>query len=345
VKISGRTVAAFLRQPDPACVAVLVYGPDRGLVRERADGLAATVVDDLDDPFRVTTLTGDGLAADPARLADEAAALSLSGGRRLLRIRDGVDSSAKIFDALLSGADVAAFIVVEAADLGPRSSLRRVFEKAANAAALACYVDDDRALRQVVAEALGAHGQTPSSAAMAYLVGNLGSDRMVTRNELEKLALYVGRPGAVELDDVLACIGDNAAASLDDVVFATAGGDGIALDRALRRALLEGNHPVAILRAVARHLQRLHLASGQIAAGKTPQQAMAGLRPPVFFKFTKAFLAQAHGWPVSRLGDALEAVTGAEMDCKTTGMPVEAVCGRALMRVAQMAARHVSARA
>ncbi len=344
MKVTGRDVAAFLRRPDPACTAILVYGPDRGLVRERADSLAATVVDDLDDPFRVTTLAGDSLAADPARLADEAAALSLTGGRRLVRVRGGVDSSAKIFETLLGGGEGGALVIVEGADLSPRSTLRRMFEKAANAAAVPCYGDDQRSLRQVIGEVLGGHGQTPSSDAMAYLVGNLGSDRMVTRNELEKLALYVGRPGPVELDDVLACIGDNAAASLDDVVFATAGGNGIALDRALQRAFLEGNHSVGILRAVSRHLQRLHLAGAQIAAGKTPQQAMASLRPPVFFKFTKPFLAQLHGWPAPRLGEALEAVTRAEMDCKTTGMPVEAVCGRALMRIAQMAARHVSAR-
>jgi len=211
VKIAAPRIAAFLERPDPAAVAVLVYGPDRGLVRERADLLARTVVAEADDPFRVADLSGAAINDDPARLNDEAAALALGGGRRLVRVRDAADAVAKIFDAFLDGPGGDALVVVEAGDLGPRSALRRVFEGAANAAALPCYADDARTLRQVINETLGRHGQTATPEALEYLAANLGSDRQVTRNELEKLALYKGEPGTVELDDVLACVGDSAA--------------------------------------------------------------------------------------------------------------------------------------
>lgn len=344
MKIVPARIAAFLERPDPAVVAVLVYGPDRGLVRERADLLAATVVDDPDDPFRVTDMAAAQVADDPARLADEAAALALGGGRRLVRVRDAGDGVAKVFEAFLDGAEAGGTLVVaEAGDLGPRSALRRVFERAANAAALPCYADDARTLRQVVSETLGSHGQSATPEALEYLAAHLGSDRLVTRNELEKLALYKGAPGTVGLDDVLACVGDSAATSLDDVAVAAAAGDQAGLDRALQRAFQEGNHPVGVLRAAARHLQRLHLAAGLIAAGKTPEQAMAALRPPVFFKLADAFRGQLRRWPGGRLAEALEIVTVAELDCKTSGQPAEAVCGRALMRIAQQAARQTRA--
>ncbi|MGC2522189.1 MAG: DNA polymerase III subunit delta, partial [Stellaceae bacterium] len=85
MKIAPSRVAAFLQRPDPEIRAVLLYGPDAGLVRERADAVARTVCTDLSDPFRVAMLNGAVLAADPARLADEAAQLSLVGGRRVVR--------------------------------------------------------------------------------------------------------------------------------------------------------------------------------------------------------------------------------------------------------------------
>ena len=88
---------------------------------------------------------------------------------------------------------------------------------------------------------------------------------------------------------------------------------------------------------LARHLQRLHLAAGAMARGQTVDQAVKGLRPPVIFTQVDAFRAQLRQWSTATLAQAMDIVTEAEMDCKTTGMPAEAVCGRALMRVAQAA--------
>src|SRR6201996_954349 len=103
MKLQGAAVERFLGKPDPAVRAVIVYGGDEGLVRERAARLGKTVVADLADPFQVAVLSGDALAGDPALLADEASAMSLMGGRRLIRIRDGSDKVTKALNAMLDG--------------------------------------------------------------------------------------------------------------------------------------------------------------------------------------------------------------------------------------------------
>ncbi len=340
MKISGTRQEAFISGPDPVVSCVLLYGPDRGLVRERALRLAKTVVETPDDPFRVVELSAADLKNDPARLADEAQAMAFGGGRRLIRLRDVGDGATKNIAAYLENAlDSDSLTVVEAGELGPRSSLRKLFEKAKNAASIACYADDARNLTKVIGETLGTHGLKPSRDAMSYLTANLGSDRSVTRGELEKLALYMGAPGTVELADAMAAIGDNAATALDDISLAAGSGDQAGLDKALVRALGEGMHPVQILRATARHFLRLHQAAGLVEGGKNSDMAMKSLKPPVMFMQADRFKAQLHRWQPSRLNDALDILVEAEMDCKTTGMPVEAVCGRALMRIAQAARR------
>jgi DNA polymerase-3 subunit delta len=343
VKITAARVERFLRQPDPVVVCTLVYGPNQGLVRERAETLVRHVAEDLNDPFRVVELTGVAVANDPARLADEAAALSFSGGLRVVRVRAANDGLAKVFEDFLAAARGDAQVVVEAGQLGSRSALRRVFEQAGNAAALACYQDDERGLHGIIAESLAGHGLTASPDALAYLTENLGADRQVTRNELEKLALYKGGPGTVSLEDAAASVGDSAATSYDGVAYAAAGGDQAGLDRALNRAFTEGLHAVGLLRAVARHLRRLHLAIAQVAQGRSPEQAMKALRPPVIFIFAGRFGAQMCAWPNDRLAAAMEILIAAEVECKTTGLPARAICSRALMRIAQ-AARQAAAR-
>lgn len=338
---------SFLRTLDPPLRAALVYGPDRGMVRERADTLLRAVVEDPADPFRVVTLTGADIAGDPARLADEAAALSLTGGRRVVRLNDAADGVADALAAILDDAPGDALIIVEAGALAPRSALRKLFEKAKTGAAIPCYADDRESIAGLVREMLAPHGLAASRDALAYLVDNLGGDRALSRRELEKLVLYMGSADSagaeerreVSLEDAAACVGDSAALGLDDAAFATADGDFAALDRITSRLFLEGVAPVSVLRAAGRHFQRLHLVAGRVAAGAGAEQAMAGLRPPVFFKLKDRFRSQLRYWPTGALAKALERLTEAEIQCKSTGLPDRAICSRALMALANAAAR------
>jgi DNA polymerase III subunit delta len=339
VKLKGARLAAFLRQPDPAVCAVLCHGPDAGLVRERAAAAAQAVCPDLKDPFRVAERSAAALQQDPARLADEAASLSLMGGRRVVRVRDAGDGLTRQLEALLASPRCAALIVVEAGELPFRSSLRKLFEAADRAVAVECELDGPAELAELMRGQLGAEQIAVEAEALDYLVERLGGDRLQTRSELEKLALYVGRGGRVGLAEAIACVGDNAALTLQDAIFAAAEGDAAGLDRALGRAFQEGENPVGLVRAAIRHFQRLHLAASRVEGGGSPLEVVKSLRPPVYWKLQERVAGQLRRWPASRAADALALLTQAEIDCKRTGIPDEAVCRSALLALAQAAAR------
>ena len=103
-------------------MAVLVYGPDAGLIRERIKIMIRGVVDDPADPFRISELSEGDLRQDPARLADEAASIAMLGGRRVVRIRGGADGLTKIFEPFLNDPAGDALVLVEAGEISPRSS-------------------------------------------------------------------------------------------------------------------------------------------------------------------------------------------------------------------------------
>lgn len=349
MKIKPAQADRFAAAPPEGLRAVLLYGPDAGLVRERSNILARTVVADLADPFRVAELVDSDVRKDPARLSDEAAAIAMMGGRRIVRIRPAGDGVAPAIKSFLADPVGDALILVEAGELGPRSALRRAFEEEKTlAAALPCYVDDARALETVIADTLARAGLEPEPAALAFLLDHLGSDRGVTMRELEKLCLYMGADIAgddtarrtrrpVSLDDVQASVGDTAAVSLDALVDATAGGDLARVDANLTKLREADANAVSILAALARHLQRLHVAAGRIEAGADLGAAVRALRPPVHFSREPSLKRQIGLWSRRRLQRALALVAQAEADCKTTGMPAMALCGQALIRIAQAA--------
>ena len=220
-------------------------------------------------------------------------------------------------------------------DLPARSALRRAFDDAPGAAAIGCYPDNARDLAQVIRDAFAAHRVGASRDVTDFLVQHLGEDRLLTRAELEKLTLYAGDGGHIELDEARAVISDSAALSLDDALLAAAEGDAAALDRALSRVFQEGESPVTVIRALLRHLQRLHLLAARIAGGGSVEDAIRSARPPIFFKEQDSFRRQLQRWSTAGLRRALERVAEAEFRMKLTGLPAETICREAMFALAR----------
>jgi len=338
VKIEPRQVDAFLKKPNPAIRGVVVYGNDDGLVAERAAQLARTVCEDLKDPFRVVDIAGDALKADPARLADEFGAMSLMGGRRVIRVRPAGEESVTALENLVAASAGDALIVLEGGNLTPRSGLRALAETEDCLAALACYADNEEDLERLVEGAARAGGFTVEEDALAWIVERLGGDRGQSRSEIDKLLLYKTDDAskAITLADATAVMGDTSAMEIEDVVGATFDGDLKTLDRALDRVFAEGGNPVQLIRALQRHADQLHLVSGHIDRGANIEAAMFKARGlarggPV----RRRFESQVRTWPLQRLGAALQVILDAELECKTTGMPDQAIARRLCQRLAQ----------
>jgi DNA polymerase III subunit delta len=338
VKIEPRQVEAFLKKPDPRIRGVVVYGNDDGLIAERAVTLAKTVCEDLKDPFRVVDIAGDALKNDPARLADEFGAMSLMGGRRVIRVRPAGEESAAALENLAAATAGDALIVIEGGNLTPRSALRALAETEDCLAALPCYMDGEAALEGLVESAARARGLTVEADALDWIVERLGGDRGQTRSEIDKLLLYKTGDGgkSVTLDDALAVLGDTAAIGIDDVIGATFDGNVEALDRALDRVFAEGGNPVQLVRSLQRHTDQLHVVSGHVAAGGNLEAAMFKARGlPRGGPVRQRFERHVRAWTLTRLSHVLERLLEAEIQCKSTGLPDEAIARRTCLGLAK----------
>ncbi len=303
------------------------------MIRDRAAALVRTVTGSADDPFRVTELGRD----ETGRLADEAASLPFTGGRRAVRLREATDAATEPVAAILKG-EAPALVILEAPGLPTRSRLRALVEAAPGGAAIACYREEGRALADTVRTVLSEVGVTIDADALAWVSDQVGADRASTRGEAEKLALYAGPGGRVDLDAAMACVGDLAGLSLDDALFAATEGDVARADRALELALAEGATPVGMLRAALMHLQRLHRVRLAVDEGLTTADAVKAARPPVFFRRVAAFSRSVELWTTPSLVAALASLTEAERACKRTGAPDSVLSRNAVLTLARRAA-------
>jgi DNA polymerase-3 subunit delta len=332
MKLAPQRVSAFLRDPG-ACRVVLLYGEDHGMIRDRAASLVRAVAGSLDDAFKVAELGRE----DIGRLADEAASLSLTGGRRVVRLRETTDAATGPVTAILSG-PAPALVVLEAPGLATRSRLRTLVEGAPDGVAIACYPEEGRALTETIRSVLTQAGVGIDADALEWLSDQLGADRVSTLQEVEKLALYAGPGGRVDLEAAMACAGDLAGLSLDDALFAATEGDVVRTDRALELAMAEGASPVGMLRAGLMHLQRLHRVRLAMDEGASLGDAAKSARPPVFFRRMSAFTRALERWPSSALAAAMAGLSDAERGCKRTGAPDEVLARNAVLALARRAA-------
>ena len=348
MKITGGRVNAFLNNPPGDMIGVLFFGPDRGLVKERAENLIKKFSDNPDDAFSSAVLTSDDLSSDPARLADEMSALSMFGDQRLVRLRldherSGAAISKIIKDLDLNPNKAAARLVVEAGELTPRSAIRKAFEAGGRFAAIGCYKDSAADLANMVRRTLTENNIEIDRDALELWVPLLEGDRILARNEMEKMILFKGygeTPDArISVEDVKMVAAGAQAASIDDIIMSAMNGQTAKCDDAFKRAIAGKVNIAIILLSLQRHITRLLEASAHMQAGDRPQSAMKALRPPVFRMQERNFLNHLQTWPMKALHSALSETLTAEQQLKSAGAPGEAIVGRILLTLAGFAAK------
>jgi len=343
MKLTGTRASRFISAPQSDIIGVLLFGPDRGLVKERANQLAKLYCANPDDAFATTILTADDLSSDTAKLTDEMSALSMFGDARLVRVRldherngGAISKIIKSFDTVPQKAE--AKFIIEAGDLTPRSAIRKAFEAAGNFVSIGCYAASTNDLANLVRTSLNEFSITIEPEALDLWTPLLEGDHALARGEIEKMALYKGygnQPNAkVTISDIktLAAGGQNV--SIDDIIMNAMDGRPDACDASFKRAIAGKINSAVILRSLQRHLGRLIEANANMDGGDTPESAIKALRPPVFRMQERAFIRQLRIWQGRMLRRALSQSLEAEKQLKTAGAPGEAITGRLLIALA-----------
>jgi DNA polymerase-3 subunit delta len=339
VALKTSEIDRYMTHPDRARPIVLVFGPDAGLVHERAEALIGTAVDDPRDPFQLARLDGDDLAGEPMRLVEEVNTIPLFGGRRAVWVKSGSRNFVPAVEALLASAGVDCRVVIEAGDLRRNAPLRTICERAANAVALPCYVDSEKDLARLIDEEMQAAGLSISPEARAALVPLLGGDRLASRHELRKLALFARGRARVGLADVRAVVTDASMLELDDLVDAAFAGRADELEVEFRKTQTAGTAPGTILTAALRQVAQLHKARLALEDGASLGDAAGGIQPFLHFSRRSTVEAALRMWTSSRLERAMTQLADAALDARRQSALADVIARRTLLALAMNAKR------
>lgn len=329
-------LSSFFQRGNPQIKAVLFYGQDEGYVEELREKATLSVVPDLKDPFRIVDLKVDVLASDIGLLFAEANAISLMGGRRVIRIREADKRITGVMQEFLEKYSGDALVVMTAGSLAKNDTLRKLFENSDKAYIVACYADDAMQLKQLVVETLSKNNLSADSDVVDFIASNLGADRMLSRSELAKLVAYMGNEKTVTIEDADMCVGDVSVLSVENFIYEVAGGKKKEIQKTLERLYSEGQSPIGLLRAVSFHFKKLHLSLGRMAEGESADTVIKRLVPPLHFKRTNAFKDQLNVWTLQKIEKVLRLLTDTERQVKFGEIPQELLCARTFLQIASL---------
>ena len=339
VALKASEIEKFLARPDPARPIMLVFGTDAGLVRERAEALVRASIDDAKDPFQLARLDGDDLASEPTRLVEEANTIPLFGGRRAVWVKAGSRNFAPAVEALVAAASPDCRVVIEAGDLKRTAPLRALCERAKNVVALPCYADTERDLVRLIDDELREAGLAISPEARAALVPLLGGDRLASRHEIGKLALFARGKEQVELDDVMAVVADASTLALDGLIDAAFAGRTNELEVQFGKARTAGTSPGTIVSTALRQVTQLHKARLAVDDGASVSEATGVIQPFVHFSRKAAVEAALRSWTSARLERAMAQLAEALLESRKQAGLADVIAQRTLLSLAVNARR------
>ena len=339
MKARRADILAAVSNPDGQYRLLLLHGPDESGSRALAERLGETMGGQA---VRVD-LGPQELKADPARLADEAAATSMFGDKVLIRLSGIGDESAPAIAALLEAPMAGNPVVAIAGALRKTSALLKLAEASPAALAFASYPPEGRDALSLATELARARGLRPTRAALDALCAAAGGDRALLDNEIEKIALYLDaspdQPMEVDADILPSLVSGLEEGDLGQLVNAVAGGMLAETKAQLSRIEESGIAGIPLLRAVLGRMALLAQIRGEMDRGESVEQALSTKGRAVFWKDRAAVQTEARAWNAEAIAGSLSHLLKAERAIKEPGSAGERLATMALIDVARMGAR------
>ena len=313
--------------------AYLVYGQNKGLVREKSQIIIDTY---KDDQTEIIKFENDELISEPEKLTNEFNTFSLTAEKKILHILNTKDNLMETIANTVTDLGSKNLIVFETSELTPRSKLRKFFEKEKHLGVLPCYFDTERDVQELIENSFKKENITISRDIVLLITKHLGNERHIIKNELEKIILYLKDKKEFKTEDILKCFCQNENFDFDDLNYNLCDGNVVKLDKIINQLYLEGINPIALLRSVGRHFQKILFVNQKIDSGMNLNESLVQLKPPIFFLYINQFKNQVTKWKSNLCYKAIERIMETEELCKLNSKISKIVCWRTLRNIASI---------
>ena len=339
MKANKGEIERALKAPGADTRFFLLHGPDDAGSRALAKMLAAAMGAEAEE----ISIAGSDLKSDPARLADEAASISLFGGARYIWVEPAGDEVTPAVEALIEASSAGNPVVIVAGTLKPTSKLLKLALASPHAMAFASYVPDGRDADKLVLEMAREYGLDMRPDIARRIADAGGVNRAIIAQELKKFAIFVDaapdRPQKIDHDVLDALGAASEEGDLSRLVDSVSGGDTAALQAELLRLSSEGIDGIPLIRAMLRRMTLLAKLRAEVDKGNSVDAVMASQGKALFWKEKPAVAQQLSRWRADMLAKGMSRLLEAERQVKAPGGLGPIAVDEELFAICRQAAR------
>ena len=313
---------------------LLIYGPNEGLIRDDI----LKIAEDFSQKKETDEITINGKAIDENQkiIDEEIRSFSLFSEQKIIHLENIKDKHLQFFENTNFKSNKV-LVIIKSENLNKNSKIRSFFEKHKEYAAIPCYEDDVRSTMNLISQFQSNHKIKFNSDIKNYLIQNLSTDRLISKNELEKILLVISHKEneQIKLEDIQAILNDSSSNSLNIINEYVMYGKVNQVSKNLYRIFDEGTNAVAIIRSLLNYLVRVHKTQIEIKKTGKFEEAIKQLKPGVFWKDKDNFRNHCSKWPTKEILQYIEKLLEAEYMCKTQNSLNNEICEKYILSVAK----------
>ena len=311
---------------------LLLYGPNEGLIQENIKKIKNFFKKNNAEEI---SFTGKSINEQPEILNDEIRTISMFNDKKIIFVEHPLDKNIDLFKECFDNLPGKILIIVIANNLNRTSKIRKFFEVSDKCLSYANYEDDLKTNAYQINELEKTIKKVFDKDIKNYLNQNLSNDRMISKNETDKIILlYSGNSEDPSLDDIKSIFNDNADIGLNKFLQIVFSGNPKKVSIFLNKLFSEGVNPVVIIRAMLNYVLRIECTQIALKKNRDFDAAIKGLKPPVFWKEKDIFKLHCTKWPINETIANFNLLLKTELDCKNDYYLTNIICERALIKIA-----------
>ena len=313
-------------------IIILLYGPNEGLIRENYLKIKNIFSENIADEL---IFTGKSIIEKPTALLDEIRTVSMFNEKKIILIENPSDKNIPEFESAFEYINNKILIVITAGNLTKSSKIRKFFEGSKTNFSYANYDDDLKENSQLIQSLEKSINKVLSKDIKKYLSQSLSNDRMISRNEIEKIILYYqDNKELPNLENIKLIFNNNSDLNLSKISQLAFSGQPNKMAINLNKMFSEGISPIAIIKVMLNYVQRIQATQISLKKNNDFESAIKSLKPPVFWKDKDSFKQHCNKWPISQTIFNFNLLIDTELNCKSDYSLTNILCERALINIA-----------
>ena len=311
---------------------ILLYGPNEGLTRSNF-----VMIRDLfkNRNSEQISFTGKSIHDEPELFIDEIKTISMFNDEKIIIIEQPIDKNIDLFENTFQKLPNKILVIIIANKLMKSSKIRNFFDKSNDYLSCANYDDDLKTNSQLINELEKKIKRPFDREIKNYLNKNLSTDRMISNNEIDKIILFYSENNEIpNIEKISLILNDNTNLGLNTLPQIVLSGNSQKVSRFLNKTFAEGTSPISIIRTILNYVQRIEATQIALKKMNNFDDAIKGLKPPVFWKDKDIFQLHCRKWPIQETINNFNILVNAELECKSDYTLTNVLCERALLKIA-----------